>query len=264
MNRRELFIKLVYNAGDFALQSGRLNRSDCFPKHCPDFDQTRMLRSCPEGGRPLPESATVIRRVVTDKPWVAFTFDDGFAEKPLAELLKICRERQVSINLFPAGKMFKYYPYLWQEFYKDGHFFGNHTYNHFVLTDKTEDEVVAQLTAWEEEHARQFGSYPSFRVIRPPAMMGFLSGEGDSHLRRLFAKRGYYYVAHYTADSCSYVSGITSERVYANIVPGLVPGGIVLQHIVGPEIACFPRVLEECHRRGLEPVLLPRLLTVGR
>ncbi len=106
---------------------------------------------------------------VTEKYWIALTFDDGpsiYTES----LLDGLKERDVQVSFFIVGQNAEKFPDTVKRAYEDGHLIGNHTYHHVDVTKISNDrakeevqktnEVLEQITSEKPEYMRPpFGSW---------------------------------------------------------------------------------------------------------
>ncbi|MBK0348499.1 polysaccharide deacetylase family protein [Aerococcaceae bacterium zg-ZJ1578] len=81
---------------------------------------------------------------------VALTFDDGPHPDITPQVLDILNEYQIKGTFFVTGANVDKYPELAKRIVDEGHYIGNHTYNHPDLSKSSDEEVIQQLE-WTQE-----------------------------------------------------------------------------------------------------------------
>jgi peptidoglycan/xylan/chitin deacetylase (PgdA/CDA1 family) len=130
------------------------------------------------------------------------------------------------------------------------------------------DEMVADVTAWEEAVEEAVGAPYRARWFRPPYMDGFEDGAGARSVRRALAALGYstalwgvetYYALE--APSGPQVAGSDpgAEDVARHVLDSVRPGSIVLLHFSERDVGALPAIIDGLRARGLEPVGLSEL-----
>jgi peptidoglycan-N-acetylglucosamine deacetylase len=100
------------------------------------------------------------------KPCIALTFDDGPHQVFTREILKVLEQEGARATFFVVGKQVKIFPELLQEIARSGNEIGNHTYNHYNLTQLDEVQVNYEIKSNGELIERITGLTPRF--FRPP------------------------------------------------------------------------------------------------
>lgn len=97
---------------------------------------------------------------------IALTFDDG----PCAYtpgLLDGLAERDVKVTFFILGQSANAYSDTIRRAYREGHQIAQHTYDHVVLSTKTNDEIASQLSTTDNTLNSILGKNFTY-VLRPP------------------------------------------------------------------------------------------------
>ncbi|WP_051221106.1 polysaccharide deacetylase family protein [Eremococcus coleocola] len=76
---------------------------------------------------------------------VSLTFDDGPNDEFTPQLLDVMNKYGVKGTFFLMGAYVDEYPEMTKRIVDEGHYLGNHTYNHFDLHDLTDEEVKTQF-----------------------------------------------------------------------------------------------------------------------
>lgn len=84
-------------------------------------------------------------KILSEKPRIAITFDDGPSETYTPRLLDGLKERNVKASFFVIGKMAEANPKLIQREKEEGHLIGNHTYNHVDISKISDEEAVLEI-----------------------------------------------------------------------------------------------------------------------
>ena len=84
-------------------------------------------------------------KVLSERPQIAITFDDGPSEKYTPQLLDGLKERNVKASFFVIGKMAEKNPKLIKREQEEGHLIGNHTYNHVDISKMSDEAAVTEI-----------------------------------------------------------------------------------------------------------------------
>lgn len=216
----------------------------------------------------------VVWSVETDRPVIAFTFDDGPDPDLTPRILEILDRYEVKATFFVVGYNAERRPDLLAEAVARGHEIGNHTWRHVDLTKQRSEEARRSIALGECAVYAAVGSTP--RYFRPPR--GQLTGT---------AMR---YAAENANDIVLWsvgrgVRGAGDPRSVTDHVLGEIrPGDIVLLHdgigretfrtnLDGPgplrlrrdvEVRALPAIIEGTLERGLRPVTVSALLDASR
>ena len=123
-----------------------------------------LFALCSMAGTPKKDKP-VIRFKVNSKK-IALTFDDGPNPKVTPQLLEILKKYNVKATFFLIGKKIKKSPELINQYLKDGHETGNHSFTHPRLPLlKTEKEIRDEIEENQDLQESMTGKKPvSFRA----------------------------------------------------------------------------------------------------
>jgi len=185
--------------------------------------------------------------------FVTFTFDDGPSPEATPPILKILAEHRVRATFFFIGRYLdgdsgraSLARGVARQVAAAGHFVGNHTHDHALLTNVTRTQAMAQIDEGAASIERVLGARPIF--FRPPygQLDDFLEGE----LRARGAELVLWSIEAQDMkreDSDAMASSLEWQIEYAG-------GGVVLLHDVRRStVDALPKVLDWLHRRRWDP-----------
>lgn len=195
----------------------------------------------------------VVWKVVTQRPVVALTFDDGPDPVYTPQVLDLLKHAHVRATFFLVGERAEQYPTLVARICAEGHEIGNHSHTWRRTISLSSGEFVHDLERAQESLDTSGCTKKIFRPagiwIRP------------SQVEQL-ADRGYACVlgSAYGHDPmrppASYIAWVIRRA--------LAPGAIIVMHDAGGDrtatVAALHRVLEAVRQRRMEFVLLSSLL----
>ncbi len=202
------------------------------------------------------DAASIVARAATTAPCVALTIDDG-PDELCADLLRVLDRARMRATFFCPGKKLDAAPEMARAIIAGGHEIENHTYSHgSALALRSRATNLRDLTRAQETLAR-YGARA--RYFRPVA------GMSSPPVAAAAAELGLG-IVHWTASARD--GGplrVSPERALARLMPGLVPGGILVVHDRGgqPALRLIPTLAEEAEARGLRFVSLSELLQGG-
>ena len=184
---------------------------------------------------------------------VALTFDDGPGSlTPLA--LRRLHRFHAKATFFLVGKLLEE-PDLVAIASREaaaGMAFGDHTWDHVIMTGRSESFYEQQIGRTADAVKRATGQRP--RLFRPPFEAH------DRSLDRWLKAQGMLEVLWSTDSEDS--QGATTSRVVRTVRRGIRPGAIILLHDNrGTTETALPEILHEIRRRGLRAVTVPELLS---
>jgi len=95
----------------------------------------------------IPTPYVVEKFFETHKPQVLFTFDDGPDPIYTPQILSILKKNTVSAIFFMVGDQIERYPDIAREVAQEGHFIGNHTFNHPNIADISDTRLRLELNS---------------------------------------------------------------------------------------------------------------------
>ncbi|MCS7295614.1 MAG: polysaccharide deacetylase family protein [Chloroflexota bacterium] len=195
--------------------------------------------------------ASILRAGPGDRPVVALTIDDGWSARD--EVLSVLKDLRVRATFFLAGRAIAGDPGFIARALDAGMELANHTWDHYILTDKSFEYVqndILQLEQFVRDAAPGATTLP---YMRPSG------GAVNETVVAAAASVGYRVVL--WSSSCGDGSqSTTPEQMVANVLASARPGAIILTHF-GPRLqAALPAMVEGLRGLGLEPVTLSEVL----
>lgn len=202
----------------------------------------------------------LVRRVETDEPVVALTFDDGPCPSSSSELLAALRARGVRATFFVIGREAARSEPILRAMVDDGHELGNHSYSHrrMVLTSPAAvrdeiDRTDALIHATGQPGAIHF---------RPPCCAKLLAL--PHHLARTGRTTVLWDVE---PDTTPDSSMRPVEHIVRDAIEQTRAGSIILLHAAGARNAntraALPRILDALIARGFAFVTVSELIARG-
>ncbi|KAG1152212.1 hypothetical protein G6F37_000964 [Rhizopus arrhizus] len=148
----------------------------CHDAKCDGTDNDKCFETCGNTA-----SAEDIYGCPDERTW-SLTFDDGPSEFT-HELLDILDDLNVKATFCVMGAHVKKYPEIVKRAYDAGHQIASHTYSHPHLMSLTNEDIVYEVRATEEEIENAIGIKPKY--IRPPY------GEADDRVKSILKQLGY-------------------------------------------------------------------------
>ena len=151
---------------------------------------------------------------------VALTFDDGPVPETNA-VLDALKRHGLKATFFMMGFNVELYPEIAQRIVREGHYVGNHSWDHPFLTTLTEAEIDRQLRSTNDIIFQVTGVKPKF--ARPPY------GDTNATVRNAMARNGLREVI-WSQDSWDWDAEETSTEDILNALTLVPPGGSYLMH----------------------------------
>jgi peptidoglycan-N-acetylglucosamine deacetylase len=165
---------------------------------------------------------------------ILLTFDDYADEATVAQFLDVLRRENVRAAFFLMGRWAQQNPEAVKSVRMAGHWVGNHTYSHRILTKLSSAEVELEIRNGVKG-----------KLLRPP------KGAYNDRIRKIAAQAGYR-IAFWTIDSLDW-KGITAAQIQERVLDGLHPGACVLLHLKYPHtLEALPGLIQEIRERGFE------------
>jgi peptidoglycan/xylan/chitin deacetylase (PgdA/CDA1 family) len=113
----------------------------------------------------------ILKKIFSDFYWhttnnkVLLTFDDGPNPGTTEIILKKLSDENIKALFFCVGDNLQKYPELMNRIMSDGHSFGNHTFNHKILSKISDEEKDFQISSVNKIFKDQFGIH--LKYFRP-------------------------------------------------------------------------------------------------
>ncbi|MDO4459252.1 MAG: polysaccharide deacetylase family protein [Clostridia bacterium] len=151
-----------------------------------------------------------------DDKLIAITFDDGPGIYT-SDLIDRLNERGVKATFFIVGSNAEYYPDVIKKAADSGHELGNHSYDHALLTDIGEEQLINEISLTNDILKKADGK--DRHLIRPPY------GEFNDAVAKAAASPMIYW----SVDTEDWKS-LSSEAVYNHIMTHAYDGAVILMH----------------------------------
>ncbi|MBC9785210.1 polysaccharide deacetylase family protein [Heliobacterium chlorum] len=213
----------------------------------------------PEQAKSLQEEyqGTLFYKGVSDKRYVALTFDDGPDNFYTPRILDILREKGVKATFFIVGKQANTFPEVLRQIAQEGHAIGNHTWDHPKLTNLSTVEAVNEIQLTENEIHRITGL--KTKLFRTP--YGSINGTIITELQNL----GYKVIewSIYSRD----LKGKTKHQILDVVNKEVTPGSIILQHCkatipgqLNAAVEALPEMIDLLRSQGYEFVTVDTII----
>lgn len=97
---------------------------------------------------------------------VLLTFDDGPIPESTEIILSALSKHKIKALFFCVGENLKKYPSITKNILDEGHTIGNHTFNHKILRNLTNEEKINQINLFNQLLAQEFNY--EVKYFRPP------------------------------------------------------------------------------------------------
>lgn len=196
-------------------------------------------------------TATIVRKVTTDRKVIALTFDDGWSPTRSARIAAILDQYGATGTFFPYSNAADDAPDVWRSIARR-YPIANHTVTHAKLTRLTASQIYTEINRARIVMESITGR-PMVRIFRPPYMAYNTTVLEQSY------KAGFKIMALWSVDSGDAL-GVTDSQFYNRAIGGHA-GGIVLMH-AGPAVTVrnLARVITYYKNHGFTFVTLPKLL----
>jgi peptidoglycan/xylan/chitin deacetylase (PgdA/CDA1 family) len=180
---------------------------------------------------------------------LALTFDDG-PGKSTAKLLRVLKKERAKATFFLTGKYVDQRPALAKRTLAEGHAIGNHTYSHFSLTPRLDDEIFDDIKAGQQAIKKATGLTAT--MFRPPF------GHTDERVLRIADELDLAEVK-WTGTTHDWALK-DKKKIKAKVLSLAKRDGIILMHDTVPQtVQAMPEVIRELKKRGYHLVTVPQL-----
>ncbi|MGE3076120.1 MAG: polysaccharide deacetylase family protein [Dehalococcoidia bacterium] len=188
----------------------------------------------------------------TERPLVGLTIDDGWSCRD--EVLEVLQARKVQPTFFLTGRaIVGDYGFIARAL-DAGCEIGNHTMDHYNLTDKSSAYIRKDLEDFEQLVKSVVGLGSTRPFMRPSG------GDVNATINAASAEAGYRPVL-WSVSSGDGSASTTADGMTRNILANARPGAIVLMHFGPRAVDALPGIIDGLRSQGLEPVSLSRLFS---
>jgi peptidoglycan-N-acetylglucosamine deacetylase len=184
------------------------------------------------------------------RPWVALTFDDGWAASRCEQIVRTLRAKGAPATFFINGSVMAREPGRWRRML-DGFSVANHTRTHPWLT-RLGAAAIRREIAGDEALIERILGRPMLKLMRPPY------GAYDRRVVAVADSLGYRTILWDTSSGDTSLSATTSSVIRNGSRGG--NGAVVLMHC-GPAVTpgAVGPIIDSYRRRGYELVDLARM-----
>lgn len=145
---------------------------------------------------------------------VYLTFDDGPIPEITPWVLDILKEEDVKATFFCVGENVQKYPEIYNRIIAEGHYVGQHTYNHLPAFRYSKDDYRDNVMAAKELIKTD--------LFRPP--------HGQMRLSQLIKMRKNYRIVLWDVLSADFDTSITPEKCLKNVINKVRNGSVIVFH----------------------------------
>ena len=191
---------------------------------------------------------TVNTPIGTEKKLVALTFDDGPHPDVTPLIISLLEKYNAKATFFMLGSRVQYYPEIARFVYENGHEIGNHTWNHPILTNMNEAQIIKEYSMTEQAIIQAIG-VPS-TVFRPPY------GASNALVKSAITSSHF----NWTVDTEDWKHR-KAEKLLPAVQQAVHPNAIILMHDIHLSTAHgLEAVLQYLQQEGYEFVTISQLM----
>ena len=179
------------------------------------------------------------------KKEIYLTFDAGYENGTMEEVLNILKLKNVHATFFLTGHYIKSEKELVKRMVNEGHIVANHSYKHLDFTKSSPYEIKEDLKKLESLYYEVTGK-EMIKVVRPP------EGTFSEESLKVTDELGYTTLFW----SIAYVDWIESdtrgwEYAYQNVVGRIHNGAIILMHPVSKDnLEALPKIIDDLKKEN--------------
>jgi len=193
-------------------------------------------------------------RVPMQRKEIALTFDDGPYPFYTPLLVHELSRSHVVATFFIVGRSAQEFPELVRLIVAGGNELGNHTFNHYKLTNLSAGSITHQI-ALDGELLEPYAGH-AIALFRPP------HGRYDHRVVALAHSMGYETI--FWNDSPEDTKSISPALEVHRVIAAATPGGIVLLHNGQYKtVEALPVIIDKLRAQGYTFVTVSRLLEDG-
>lgn len=191
-----------------------------------------------------PEGFTV-RHGARDTPRIALTVDDCYDTAYVLSVVELCEEYGVAVTFFPVGSALKYADSsLWQRALDAGCEIGNHTWNHWDLTECEPKMIDFQLLRVQQKLDETLGCHYPMQVMRPPF------GQSNLKVSNAAFALGYRHIVKWDIDRTD------ADKAFSAVQNG----SVLLFHARAKDVRCLKTLVPRLIAQGYACVTVSELL----
>jgi peptidoglycan/xylan/chitin deacetylase (PgdA/CDA1 family) len=181
---------------------------------------------------------------------VALTIDDGWSSRDA--VLAVLNDRDVRATFFLTGRaLVGDYGFIARAL-AAGCEVGNHTMDHYDLTNKSKAYIQKDLQDFEDLVSAVVSSATTKPYMRPSG------GSLNQTVNDAAAEAGYRPIL-WSVSAGDGSASTTTDQMVRNVLTGSRPGAIILMHFGPRAVVALPGIIDGLRGRKLEPVTLTAL-----
>jgi len=192
-----------------------------------------------------------IYAVSTDTKKICLTFDAAYGCEETKEIIRICKEKNITATFFLVGFWVEKYPDMVKLINEAGFEIGTHSNTHPFMTKLTEEQMRKELTESMNKITNITGK--KVTLFRPPY------GDYNDVVINVADSLGLKTIQ-WSVDSLDW-KGLTTSQMLARINPDIAGGGIILFHNNSDHIVdALPTIIDTLKTQGYEMVRISELV----
>lgn len=181
----------------------------------------------------------------SSKKEVYLTFDAGFDNGFLPQILDTLRDKKVRATFFILGDMVKRFSSVTKRMADEGHLVGSHTYSHRRISTMSANDLKKDLYRLEEEYF-ELTKKPLDPFFRPPA--GEFSRDSLLKVQSLGYKTIFWSLAYQDWNTDAQRG---PDYSYNSVMQSLHPGAVILLHTVSKDNAeALAKIIDSISEQG--------------
>lgn len=174
---------------------------------------------------------------------IYLTFDAGYDNGVLKQILEVLREKKVAATFFVTGDFVERFTPLLKEMINDGHLIGNHSYSHRTIDKLNGEMIIKDAQKLEEVYYNKTNSVLA-KIYRPPE--GRFTNESLKTLKDAGYKTYFWSIALVDWKG-------TKIDSYKGVMDNLHDGAILLLHTVSKSNAdALSRIIDDIRNQGYQ------------
>jgi polysaccharide deacetylase family sporulation protein PdaB len=198
----------------------------------------------------------VIKKVQTDKPWIALTFDDGPDPLETPEILDVLKKYDAKATFFVIGEQGHKYPDIIHREVSEGHELANHSFSHRDFRRLSGEGILQEIIKSDNEIFSITGQHT--KLFRPP------EGYCNKLIVQTAEQAGYTVILWTWYQDSKDWSKPGVPKIVNRVISNAHPGDIVLFHdrISGRSqtVKALKAILPELQKQGYKFVTVSELI----
>lgn len=169
------------------------------------------------------KSSLLIQKGVTNKPYIALTYDAGDGAAATLQILDILEKHNIKATFFLTGEWSEKYPDIGKRIVDLGHEIGNHTFSHPDLTQMSKSEIVNEVIKTENA-IKRLANADCKPLFRPPF------GAWNQEVLEVVGEIGYTYSIYWSIDTIDWKEP-DADVIVSRVMENVKSDEIILMHL---------------------------------